>query len=104
MTTDSVLGRLHSAFPNQFREVTKSKYWSFNFGRGATIYIPFADPHRAHITLSSLDNDRFPNSDRLRAYAESQNVHVHGNLRLSKGEYWFRSQHIDRVIAILRGE
>ncbi len=52
MTTDSVLNRLYSAFPRNFREVATARYWTFNFGHGATIYVPFSDPDRAHITLS----------------------------------------------------
>ena len=102
MTQQSVRGKLDEAFPGLLRDVPKSKYWSFNFGYGATIYVPYGDPNCARVTLSSLDNGRFPNSDKLKTFAETNIIGIHGIGR--GGEYWFRSQHVDSVIAILKNE
>ncbi len=99
MLGHTVLERLTEAFPERLKDVPKSRYWTFNFGFGATIYIPYSDPDRAHVTLSSLDNSRFPNNDRIKAFAETANVEIH---EIPNREYWFRSQHIGRLISLLR--
>ena len=102
MTGRTVLDRLAMAFPDRLRDVEKARYYSFNFGRGATIYVPYSDHNRAHITLSSLDNGRFLKSSAIKAFAENQRVEIHETR--TNSEYWFRTRHIDRVIAILNGE
>ena len=102
MRQQSVRDKLDEAFPGLARDVPKSRYWSFNFGYGATIYVPYSDPNRAHVTLSSLNKGRFPNSDKLKIFAETNKIGIHGIER--GGEYWFRSQHVDSIIAILKNE
>ncbi len=102
MTGRTVLDRLAKEFPDLLRDLERARYYSFNFRKGATIYVPYSDHNRAHITLSSLENGRFPNSSALKAFAESQRVEIHETR--TNSEYWFRFRHIDRVIAILKGE
>ena len=102
MTRQSVRDKLDEAFPGLVRDVPRSRYWSFNFGYGATIYVPYGDQNRAHVTLSSIDKGRFPNSDKLKTLAETNKVGIHG---IERGrEYWFRPQHVDSIIAILKNE
>ena len=66
----------------------------------SSIYVQ-ANDREIHITVSSLEHDRFPNSRRLHDFLRD-NAHIAGRPGHSRYRYELQEQYIPEMIRILR--